>query len=125
MTIRLARLSDAPALADLSGELGYPTAREQVHSRLSTLLHRDDHAVYVAESEEEIVDGWIHVFGAHTVESDPFAEIGGLVVREAARGRGAGKALIGQALGWARSRGYGLIRVRSNTKRLIPTAWYV
>ena len=46
-------------------------------------------AVLVVE-ENDAVRGWIHVFGAHHLESDVCAEIGGLVVAEGGRSRGLG-----------------------------------
>lgn len=44
--------------------------------------------------------GWIHVFGAHRVEAEPFAEIAALVVDETRRGRGTGAALVEAAAEW-------------------------
>lgn len=61
--------------------------------------------------------GWIHIGATHRLEAGPFAEIGGLVVDEAHRGGGIGAALVKAAEDWARGRGFGLVRVRSNVAR--------
>ncbi len=42
----------------------------------------------VAEDKDKNVIGWIHVFIAVRIESETFAEIGGLVVNENIRGYG-------------------------------------
>ena len=112
--IREAAASDAAALAALSTQLGYPAKPEEAAERLSTL--GDAGAVLVAE-EDGAVLGWIHVCGIRFFQSPPFAEIGGLVVDEAARGRGVGKLLVQAAVRWAAEQGYARLRVRSNVVR--------
>jgi GNAT superfamily N-acetyltransferase len=72
--------------------------------------------VLVAEEGAAVV-AWIHVYGIHTLESDAHAEIGGLVVDAAHRGRQIGKALVAAAEEWAIQAGYRDIRVRSNVIR--------
>lgn len=118
MRMREAVAADAPALAVLAGELGYPSSEAEVGERLARLLARPrSHAVFVAEGEAGSPVAWIHVVVVLQVESDPFAEIGGLVVGEASRGRGMGEALVRRAEAWARERGLGSLRVRSNVVR--------
>jgi GNAT superfamily N-acetyltransferase len=114
VTIRHAIATDAAALAALSTQLGYPTQPEGAAERLSGL--GDGGAVLVAEEEGAIV-GWIHVCGIRFFQSPPFAEIGGLVVDEAVRGRGVGKLLVGAAVRWTEEQGYAKLRVRSNVVR--------
>ena len=111
MNIRRAIESDAAVLAALSTQLGYPTQPAQAAERLGK-----DGAVLVAE-DDNVILGWIHVCGIQFFQSPPFAEIGGLVVDEAARGKGIGKALVEAAVRWAAEQGYGKVRVRSNVLR--------
>lgn len=114
--IRDARVSDAASLARLATQLGYPTTEAEAGRRAAAVLGRPDHRVLVAEDGGEMV-GWIHVAPSVTLESDPSAEIAGLVVDGRSRGRGVGARLVAEAEAWAVTQGYGLMRVRSNVKR--------
>jgi GNAT superfamily N-acetyltransferase len=114
MITREATASDAAALAALSTQLGYPAQPEEAAERLIALGPAG--TVLVAE-ENGAVLGWIHVCGIQFFQSPPFAEIGGLVVDEAARGRGVGRLLLEAAVRWAAEQGYGKLRVRSNVVR--------
>ncbi len=118
MRPRQAQPADLPALTELAGELGYPSSEAEIGERLRLLLaHPELHAVFVAEDEAGAPAAWIHVFAAHRLESDPFAEIGGLVVGEASRGGGLGETLVRRAEEWAREHGLSHLRVRSNVVR--------
>lgn len=123
MRIRLARADDAPVIATLAGQLGYPSTPDEIRSRMRDILARDDHAVLVLE-DEDVVIGWIHVCAVQRIESDPCAEIGGLVVAEAERDRGFGAALVAAAEAWAVARGFTTLRVRSNVVREAAHRFY-
>ncbi len=116
-TLREARLEDAPALAELAGQLGYPSSPEDVSRRLEEILEHGHGAVFVAEGEEGSVVGWIHVYYCPTLIADKEAEIGGLVVDEEHRSEGIGAALVMKAEEWARARGLRTILVRANVIR--------
>ncbi len=122
-TIRPARESDASAIAHLAGELGYPSSAEEALARLRTVAGRKEDGAFVAELAGAVV-GWMHLFGANRLESDPFAEIAGLVVAAGARGHGIGKVLVVTAEQWARDRGYRSIRIRSNVIRTEAHRFY-
>ena len=128
ITLRPAALEDAPALARLSGQLGYPSSFEQVTRRLSQMLEQPGQAVLVAElpqpGESGRVVGWVHGFVQRTVESDATIEIGGLVVDEYQRGLGIGRLLMDEVERWARGAGCGTITVRSNVIRDRAHAFY-
>jgi ribosomal protein S18 acetylase RimI-like enzyme len=115
--VRKADISDAPAIARLSCQLGYPTTTSLSSIRLAHLLNNKDHAVMVAVSEPDQVVGWIHVSSTPRIETDPFAEIGGLVVDETQRCLGIGKLLLVSSLIWAKDNGFHTLRVRSNIIR--------
>ncbi|HKV10405.1 MAG TPA: GNAT family N-acetyltransferase [Thermoanaerobaculia bacterium] len=117
MTFRPARPSDAAAIAVLATQLGYPSGPEESERRLRALAERSDHAVLVAEADDGAVVAWCHVGGALPVETDPFAEILGLVVDESRRGQGIGERLVEAAADWAAGHGYRTLRVRSNVVR--------
>jgi N-acetylglutamate synthase-like GNAT family acetyltransferase len=116
MTIRPARLEDAPAVAELGTQLGYPTTSEQAATRLRDLLGRADHAVLVAEEEGAVI-GWAHVAGMRQVVNDPFAELLALIVDGTRRGQGTGAALVEAVSDWAAQNGFQTLRVRSNVVR--------
>ena len=92
-TIRQASVEDAPRLADLNGQLGYPSRPEQVLARLKTLLADPDQKVFVADLAGTGAAGWVHVYRQALLESDLTAEIGGLVVEQSCRRMGIGQKL--------------------------------
>lgn len=122
--IRPARTSDAQSLADLATQLGYPAAAQEILPRLEQLQGRDQHLVLVAEHGGSVI-GWIHVFGAYRLETEAFAEIGGLVVDRAFRASGAGRCLVEAAAEWARGQGFQHLRVRTNVVREDAHAFYL
>jgi len=113
--IRKATLDDAPAIARLSGELGYPVQAGTMRERLERILERDEHVVFVAETTE--VAGWIHAAEHELLEIGRHCEICGLVVGSGQRGNGIGRRLIEAVEEWAPSHGLKQISVRSNVIR--------
>ena len=116
LQIRLVNKNDSTRLAELAGQLGYPSTPDQIANRLAGILARPDQAVFVAEADGQAA-GWVHVFACPTVELDLYAEVGSLVVERDQRGRGMGKALMEKAEAWASERGINEIRLRSNVIR--------
>jgi len=123
INIRPATPGDAPAVADLATQLGYPTTPEQAEARLRDLATRPENAVLAAEADGAVV-GWIHVAGSHGIEADPFAVILALVVDAAHRGGGIGAELVAAADEWAVRHGFRTLRVRSNVVRERTHAFY-
>lgn len=125
VTIRNATVDDGAAIAGLSAQLGYATSPIQSLDRLQVILDSNDHAVLVACLDDGVVSGWIHVFLAFRVESDPFAEIGGFVVEESLRGSGIGKRLLAAVEEWVRYRRLAKLRVRTQTYRTETHGFYL
>jgi GNAT superfamily N-acetyltransferase len=123
--IRPARKRDAERIALLAGQLGYPSSTVQVLQRLDRIKGNNQHAVFVAESKDGRVVGWLHVFVGHLVESDPYAEIGGLVVDELHRSAGIGRLLLQRAEAWAHAKGCQTVRLRSNIIRKEAHEFYL
>jgi GNAT superfamily N-acetyltransferase len=117
ITTRPMTQDDTEAVARLSAQLGYPSTPDQVSRRFQAIQAAPDSHVIIAIVASGSVVGWIHVFGNRLLESEPDAEIGGLVVDESVRGRGVGTALVAAAEAWARERGYPVVSVRSNVVR--------
>lgn len=114
---RLARTSDAPRLADLSGQLGYPQTAAEILKAMKNQKAQRHSALFVAESSGAGVIGWTNVSIAHLLEVGTIAEINGLIVAEGHRSLGAGVLLLDAAEDWAHERGCPLIHVRSNVIR--------
>jgi GNAT superfamily N-acetyltransferase len=115
--IRRARLADAPRLAELAGQLGYPSTEKQIRWRFRTIQPTSQNAVFVAESPSEGVIGWVHVSKEPLLDVDVRAEINGLIVDEERRSLGAGALLMSAAEDWARKHGCKSMSVRSNVIR--------
>ena len=122
--IRPARSEDAASLAALATQLGYPSTPEQVEMRLDEIRRDPRQRVRVAQTADGVVVGWVHVAVGSTLESDPQAEIQGLVVEERVRGKGIGRRLMEEAEAWARDEGVPGIRLRSNVVREAAHAFY-
>jgi GNAT superfamily N-acetyltransferase len=117
LKIRRARSTDAPRLADLSAQLGYPATAAQLRDRLRWISPASQNAVFVAEAKEAGVIGWLHVTKQALLESEIRAEVNGLVVADGHRSLGAGAQLIAAAEEWARKHGCKYMSVRSNVIR--------
>ena len=111
------RVEDSERVADLSGQLGYPATVTSIEERFQTLLQLQENAMFVAEDEEGHVIGWVHVSGIHRLESDAYAEVGGLVVESDSRRIGAGRALMIASEEWAKANGFTNIRLCSQMHR--------
>ncbi|HEU4665890.1 MAG TPA: GNAT family N-acetyltransferase [Dokdonella sp.] len=116
-TVRAARTYDAGGIAALCGELGYPATRQQIVSRLAAIEAAGQGCVLVAEDAAGTLVGWLHVGQNVSLTSDAEGEILGLVVREDARGRGVGAALVAAAEAWSFAHGCARVRVRSRVER--------
>ena len=122
--IREASIDDAADIAELSGELGYSSSRAQTVTRLRSIIGNPEHRAYVAVDRHGAVLGWIHVFASQYLESDPFAELGGLVVTANWRAKGIGKRLMAAAEEWVAERDIHRIKIRSRSSRVEAHAFY-
>jgi GNAT superfamily N-acetyltransferase len=117
LMIRRAKSADAPRLAVLAGQLGYPATDAQMRERLRGIKPPSQTAVFVADSAKDGVVGWLHVSKEPLLESEMRAEVNGLVVAEGQRSLGAGAQLLAAAEDWAREQGCKSMSVRSNVIR--------
>lgn len=117
LKIRRAKSADAPQLAVLAGQLGYPATSAQIRERLRGIQPASQNAVFVADSKNGGVVGWLHVSREALLECDVRGEVNGLVVAEGQRSLGAGARLLAAAEEWARKHGCKSMSVRSNVIR--------
>jgi GNAT superfamily N-acetyltransferase len=115
--MRRALIEDAPEIARLAGELGYPTEPPEMRSRLSFLTDDPDHHIVVWNGVGDRLLGWVHAEHRRALDAPDRVELMGLVVDPSARRSGIGAALLEAAEEWARNRGVDTIRVRSNVAR--------
>jgi GNAT superfamily N-acetyltransferase len=123
-TIRHARLDDAPEMARLAAELGYPMTADDMAQRLAMLLADDRHCVFVVDGDGALA-GWGHVEHRVLLEEGDRAEVMGLVVDARSRRIGVGRALIDAIEAWSAARGIGQITVRSNVVRQQSHPFYL
>lgn len=122
-TIRDAGPADAEAVAALLTQLGYPSGVSDVEERLDRLRIVGDRVV-VAEADGKVA-GLAHLQVTPALERErPAARIGALVVDEAFRGRGIGRALLDVLEGEARLRGCELIYLTTSEGRDDAHAFY-
>jgi len=117
ITIRIATITDAPAIAALSQELGYPADAAEMGSRLGRILGRADQLVLVAETADGGVCSWLQATSSDVLESGFRVEIVGLVVSPFVRRHGIGKKLVTEAENWGRYIGARSVIVSSNVIR--------
>jgi ribosomal protein S18 acetylase RimI-like enzyme len=124
LKIRKAKMTDASRLAELAGQLGYPSTKKQMMTRLKAVLGDKTDICLVAESRGLGVVGWVHVSTTPLLEVERRAEVNGLVVDEAGRSLGLGKALLSAAEDWAKQMKCKSMSVRSNVLRLRAHEFY-
>jgi GNAT superfamily N-acetyltransferase len=122
--IRPARPDDYSRMAELAGQLGYPSSASDVARRVAGLNATGEHVVFVAQLADGTIAGWIGAFVYRCVEADARVEISGLVVDERFRSQAVGRFLLERAEVWAREKGYGMTSLRSNVIRERAHAFY-
>jgi len=121
--IREALPQDYARIAELAGQLSYPSTPDEISKRLDGMRRSNEHAVFVAQLGGEIA-GWLAVFVYRVVEADARAEISGFVVDERYRSQRVGMHLLARAERWAREKGCRVIGLRSNVIRDRAHAFY-
>jgi GNAT superfamily N-acetyltransferase len=123
--VRAATSGDAPAIAALLEQLGYPTTIGEADARLARLaLSPADH-VLVAERAGVGVAGLLVLHRAPVLhQAGDVAFIMALVVDEAQRGRGIGEHLVRWAAALARDYGCVRLHVTTHLRRADAHAFY-
>jgi N-acetylglutamate synthase-like GNAT family acetyltransferase len=117
VTIREAVAADAPAVASLLGQLGYPVKEEAVVGRIARHRTSGSDVLLVAEADGEKAGlAALHVSLALEYEGDA-GKLSALVVDERFRGRGIGRALVAAIEAEARARGCVLLFLTTAERR--------
>lgn len=125
--IRTPRSDDYPRLAELAGQLGYRSTKDDIARRIADLDATSAYAIFLAEQHTQAAEivGWICIVIHRTLESDPFAEITGFIVDERHRSEKVGEQLLARAENWAQEQGINAVRLRSNVTRNRAHAFYL
>jgi GNAT superfamily N-acetyltransferase len=122
--VRAATPADAPALARLATQLGYPTDVAAMPGRFARFSADGNAAAFVAERGGTVV-GMATIHLRYTVNHEsPIAQLTLLVVDEAHRTSGAGRALVSAVEDFARSHGAKRINVTTALHRAGAHAFY-
>lgn len=121
--LRQATVHDAPAITDLSSQLGYAMSVEATKRLLEVMSADPRYCLRVAICNEHLV-GWIQGDIVMRLESGRFAEITGLVVDENYRKQGIGRQLIDELGRWAQQQDCRTLRVRCNRIRTETHRFY-
>jgi GNAT superfamily N-acetyltransferase len=122
--IREALPQDYARIAELAGQLSYPSTTDEISKRLDGMRRSNEHAVFVAQLVSGEIAGWLAVFVYRVMEADARAEISGFVVDERYRSQRVGMHLLARAERWAREQGCRAIGLRSNVTRDRAHAFY-
>lgn len=123
-TVREARADDAGDLARLCTQLGYPTTVATLPERFARFSRDENARAFVAIVDGK-VSGLATIHLRYTMNHDtPIAQLTLLVVDEATRTRGVGRALVAAAEDFARSRGSRRINVTTALHRGGAHAFY-
>ena len=118
--VRLAVDSDAPGIAALLGELGYPATESETRGRMSALATRPDAAVFVAHWDNAVAGVLsFHIIPLFHAEGN-LGRITSLVVTKSARTHGVGKALVQAAEDFGTA--HGCVRIEVTTGEHRPEA---
>jgi N-acetylglutamate synthase-like GNAT family acetyltransferase len=124
VVVREATAGDAPVLAPLLGELGYPADSAALTVRMQRMLAHDDQKILIAENDDGALGLLaLHVFPVLAYDRD-LAMIMALVVTERARGLGVGRQLVDRAEAIGKALGASRLMVTTHVRRADAHAFY-
>jgi N-acetylglutamate synthase-like GNAT family acetyltransferase len=124
MDVREVRVADAARIAELLGQLGYPSEEDAVRRRLERLLRSDADATWVAEVDGELVGlVGIHVSQVLAYDGDA-AKVSEIVVDDRYRRQGIGAHLMEVAEDEARRLGCSVLFLTTAERRKDAHAFY-
>ena len=121
--IRAARVEDAPAIAVMLGELGYPADADTVAQRLAMLESAGDDVIVAVRGGVPVAVVSMHVTPVLHGPA-PVGRLTAVVVSERVRGQGVGRAIVEAAEQMLADRGCEFIELTSNRRRTDAHAFY-
>ena len=116
---------DAPSVAELATQLGYPARPDDIVVRLTRLARAGDAvALLVAVGSDDRAVAWAHVELRDTLVAPPAAQLMALVVAEDTRNRGVGRQLVEAVETWALDRGCVTLLVATRVTRTAAHRFY-
>jgi GNAT superfamily N-acetyltransferase len=122
--IRRATAADAPAMAPLLAQLGYPTTADVLPHRLAAIEGEGGVAFVAVGGSQQIVGLVSGARHATLHAGERVAYITALVTAAEARGQGVGRALVAAIEHWARASGCTRLSVTSAEYRADAHAFY-
>ena len=123
--VRAIEPPDAEQVALLSAQLGYSRPADAVRRWIEQLTSRSSEQCAFVACVGGAICGWIEVSVQRRIQSEAFALIGGLVVKQDLRGRGIGRLLCAHAEQWSRKRQLSRMRVTSRSTRADAHRFYL
>lgn len=123
LEIRDARLDDAPALAALLEQLGFPSSSRVIAQRLTTMLDAGELVLVAVQAAVPLGLLTVHVTPV-LHRPTPVGRLTALIVAEHARGHGVGRALVAAAERRLTGQSCQLVEVTSNRRLTDAHAFY-
>ncbi|MBA2174855.1 GNAT family N-acetyltransferase [Halobacillus locisalis] len=114
--IRTAREKDIGELANLMGELGYPTTTSEMEQRFEKISSNPSYNTQVAEKDGKVVGMIGMMLGFHYEKNENYIRIVAFVVDSKYRKNGIGDKLIQKAEEWAMEQGLNKLVLNSGNR---------
>ena len=121
--IRSARPDDAPGLAALLAELGFPAPAKVIAERLDAMLSSNEVVLIALRDSKPLGVLTVHITPV-LHRPTPVGRLTALVVTESVRGQGIGRALVETGEEMLAARGCELVEVTSNHRLIDAHAFY-
>jgi GNAT superfamily N-acetyltransferase len=117
LTLRQAKSIDAPAVADLITQLGYPTSPDEMHTRLLPILNNPTYLTLLAVNGSRILGMAGACLGRFYEKNHTYGRLIVMVVDERVRNQGIGQYLLQAVETWLIRQGASEAIVNSHTYR--------
>ncbi|WP_245830958.1 GNAT family N-acetyltransferase [Sediminibacillus massiliensis] len=114
--IRKAVEKDVDQLADLMGELGYPTTVDEMRERFKKIHSNPLYCTFIAEHDGKVAGMVGMMKGLPYEKNESYVRIVALVVHSVYRNQGIGESLMKAAEEWAKSQGASKLVLNSGNR---------